>query len=261
LDENINSFDAMFLFIGYPYVLSEEEGNRLIDYLNLNKPIYLYTNLLWQDIDTVAFWNHIGIVWYAETLSEVHVDSVVGVDTSFTKGIIIDTSFISPGAPYIEGYVRPILDGMEYGQFGLHSTFIPENDSLKVIIDLYNLINHSKFLLRVLQLFGLDDPDKITDGNIDRPNVFYLQQNYPNPLNPRTTIRYEIPGQALNDNILVVLKVYDILGNEIATLVNEEKPAGSYEVEFNGTGLTSGTYFYKLQAGSFAETKKMVLLR
>jgi len=141
LDENINNFDALFLFIGYPYVLSEEEGNRLIEYLNQNKPIYLYTNLYWQDIDSVAFWNHIGILWYAETLAEVQVDSVFGVDTAFTKGIVIDTSFISPGAPHIEGYVSPILDGMEYGFAGLHSTFIPENDSLKVIIDLYRFIH------------------------------------------------------------------------------------------------------------------------
>ena len=57
------------------------------------------------------------------------------------------------------------------------------------------------------------------------------------------------------------LKVYDVLGNEVATSVNEEKPAGTYEVEFNGTGLTSGIYFYQLKAGSFVETKKMILLR
>jgi hypothetical protein len=76
-------------------------------------------------------------------------------------------------------------------------------------------------------------------------------------------IRYEIPGQT--DNILVVIKVYDVLGIEIATLVNEEKPAGSYEVEFSATGgatrLPSGVYFYRLTAGKFADTKKLILLK
>jgi hypothetical protein len=74
-------------------------------------------------------------------------------------------------------------------------------------------------------------------------------------------IRYEIPGKARNDNMLVVLKVYDVLGKEVATLVNEEKPAGSYEVEFDGAGLPSGIYFYQLKADSYIETKKMVLLK
>jgi hypothetical protein len=88
------------------------------------------------------------------------------------------------------------------------------------------------------------------------PKDFELSQNYPNPFNPNTTINYKLPisGQ-------ITLKVYNILGDEVATLVNEEKPAGSYEVNFNSEKLASGTYFYKLQAGSFIETKKMILLK
>ena len=98
-------------------------------------------------------------------------------------------------------------------------------------------------------------------GNL--PSKYFLSQNYPNPFNPTTIIRYEIPEQSIT-----MLKVYDVLGNEITTLVNEEKPAGSYEVEFDGVNLTSGIYFYQLRvypagsgAGSFVESKKMVLLR
>jgi agmatine deiminase len=96
-----------------------------------------------------------------------------------------------------------------------------------------------------------------------QPVEFYLSQNYPNPFNPTTKIKYQIPA-SLNPSkggTLITLKVYDILGNEVATLVNEEKPAGSYEIEFNATGLSSGVYFYKLRAGNFIQTKKMVLLR
>jgi hypothetical protein len=87
------------------------------------------------------------------------------------------------------------------------------------------------------------------------PSSFSLSQNYPNPFNPSTMIKYSIPTSEF-----VTLKVFDVLGNEVATLVNEEKPAGGYEVEFNGK-YSSGVYFYKLQIGSFVETKKMVLMR
>ncbi|MGB5289160.1 MAG: T9SS type A sorting domain-containing protein [Ignavibacteriaceae bacterium] len=93
------------------------------------------------------------------------------------------------------------------------------------------------------------------------PWLFNVSQNYPNPFNPSTTIRYEIQERGF-----VTLKVYDILGNEIVTLVNEEKPAGSYEIDFNiysneGQNLVSGVYFYQLKAGRFIQTKKMILLR
>lgn len=89
-----------------------------------------------------------------------------------------------------------------------------------------------------------------------KPEAFALYQNYPNPFNPSTMIRYSIPTLEF-----VALKVYDVLGNEVATLVNEEKSAGSYEVEFDASHLSSGIFFYELITGSFIETKKMLLLK
>jgi Kelch motif/Secretion system C-terminal sorting domain len=111
---------------------------------------------------------------------------------------------------------------------------------------------------------------RVTSVNEGRTFVadYSLSQNYPNPFNPRTTIKYQIPSAGN-----VTLKVYDILGNEIATLVNEEKPAGSYEVEFSATGggreLASGIYIYRLTVGSpsassgrgFTASKKLILLK
>ena len=88
------------------------------------------------------------------------------------------------------------------------------------------------------------------------PTEFMLFQNYPNPFNPSTTINYSIPKLSF-----VTLKVYDVLGNEITTLIDEEKPAGTYKVKFDGTNLPSGVYFYRFQAGNFVETMKMVLLK
>jgi hypothetical protein len=96
--------------------------------------------------------------------------------------------------------------------------------------------------------------DERTQENI--PDEFKLFQNFPNPFNPSTTISFSIPSSAFTS-----LKVYDIIGNEVAILVNEEKSAGDYSVNFNALLLSSGTYFYRLTAGSFTEIKKMILLR
>ncbi len=93
------------------------------------------------------------------------------------------------------------------------------------------------------------------------PGEFKLFQNYPNPFNPVTKIKFTIPETVGTKLDLSVLKVYDILGNEVATLVNEYKPAGNYEVEFNAGNLPSGVYIYKLTAGSFVSSKKMMVIK
>ncbi|OQY75456.1 MAG: hypothetical protein B6D44_01255 [Ignavibacteriales bacterium UTCHB2] len=85
---------------------------------------------------------------------------------------------------------------------------------------------------------------------------YSLEQNYPNPFNPNTTIKFQIPKDGF-----VTLKVYDILGNELATLINEEKTIGNYEVNFDASKLASGVYIYKIQAGEFVSSKKMLLLK
>jgi len=93
------------------------------------------------------------------------------------------------------------------------------------------------------------------------PEGFLLFQNYPNPFNPNTTIKFTIPAVETGHAPSVQLIVYDVLGNEIATLVNEEKPAGVYEIEWNADGLPSGVYFYQLKTDGFVETRKMILMK
>lgn len=95
-----------------------------------------------------------------------------------------------------------------------------------------------------------------TENEEEKIYTFGLEQNYPNPFNPRTSIQY-----AVSNRQLVTLKVYDMLGNEISTLVNEEKSAGTYKVEFDAKGLPSGIYFYKLQAGGYNQTRKMIQMK
>ena len=102
--------------------------------------------------------------------------------------------------------------------------------------------------------------DTITITGIDyteiKPEEFFLFQNYPNPFNPSTSIQY-----AIGSRQLVTLKVYDVLGNEITTLVSEEKPEGTYEVTWNANNLPSGVYFYQLKTGEFTQTKKMLMIK
>ncbi|NOX65593.1 MAG: T9SS type A sorting domain-containing protein [Chlorobi bacterium] len=124
-------------------------------------------------------------------------------------------------------------------------------------------------------IVGTDNEGGVTSVNelgLHAPSDFTLFQNYPNPFNPSTKIQYTIAkspllggdgrlARPLGGGGLVTLKAYDILGREVATLVNENKKPGYYEVQFNTSGLTSGIYFYTLRAEGFIQTKKMILLR
>jgi hypothetical protein len=113
----------------------------------------------------------------------------------------------------------------------------------------------------------INNPTSVKDETNQHLSDYYLSNNYPNPFNPSTKFKFTIPPQ---QNLLlggdyrggfITLTVYDVLGNEIATLVNEEKPAGTYEVEFNASIFPSGVYFYQLRSADFIETKKMILLK
>lgn len=111
-------------------------------------------------------------------------------------------------------------------------------------------IDPNNFILKSINVtVDVDDKEQL-------PSEFSLKQNYPNPFNPTTIISYKLPAAGK-----VSLKVYDVLGREVTTLVNEYNPAGSYEVEFDASSLSSGTYFYRLTAGNFIQTKKMILVR
>ena len=100
--------------------------------------------------------------------------------------------------------------------------------------------------------------EQITD---DLPKIYNLFQNYPNPFNPSTIIKYSIPNVETRHASSVQLKVYNVLGQEVITLVNEQQKPGHYEVIFDATNLPSGTYFYRITAGNFIATKKLLLLK
>jgi len=98
--------------------------------------------------------------------------------------------------------------------------------------------------------------DVVKDEEETIPTVFKLEQNYPNPFNPSTIIKFAVPEIS---NVLI--KIYDLLGGEVITLVNEEMEAGWYKREFNGSGYSSGIYIYRMQAGNYISTRKMILIK
>jgi hypothetical protein len=113
-----------------------------------------------------------------------------------------------------------------------------------------------QYRLKQIDFDGTFEYSNVVEVEIAEPLQFSLEQNYPNPFNPVTSIQYEISSRQF-----VTLKVYEVLGKEVATLVNEEKPAGSYNNEFKGSNLASGIYYYQLRASEIVETKKMILLK
>ena len=98
--------------------------------------------------------------------------------------------------------------------------------------------------------------DAEESGDKTLPKEFNLYQNYPNPFNPTTTITFDLPKQSH-----VILKVYNILGQEVSTLINETKKSGSYKINFNASALSSGVYLYRIQTDDFTRSKKMILLK
>ena len=113
-----------------------------------------------------------------------------------------------------------------------------------------------QYRLKQIDFDGTVSYSSIIEGEVAAPDKFDLSQNYPNPFNPLTVINYQLPV-----NSFVTLKIYDVLGNEIKTVVNENQEAGTYKINFDGSSLTSGMYIYKLTANGFTSTKKMMLLK
>lgn len=134
----------------------------------------------------------------------------------------------------------------------IQPTGVSEYDALKSYVILLGNVKHSTEG-RITEYEG---KDVINMNENNAPEKFELYQNYPNPFNPSTIIKYEIPV-----NSAVTVKIYDSIGQEVASLINEEQQAGSYSIKWNAARLSSGIYFYRLTAGQFSETKSMVLVK
>jgi len=186
-------------------------------------------------------------------------------DTVFMKKNNDNLVLKSTGSSKIYTLKLNYIDSLGNKSFYNPSVFLPQNSThiispvwdsiktkpVKIYVDLGNngTIDDTVFISDTVLT-------KINNTNIEIPANYKLYQNYPNPFNPSTVIKYDIKFDGL-----VTLKVYNILGKEVASLVNELKQAGGYEAKFNGSNLGSGVYYYRLQAGDFSETKRMLLLK
>jgi hypothetical protein len=184
-----------------------------------------------------------------------------GLDQDTT--VRIGYAFSTDGYHYTKSADNPVLDFGNPGQWddagvGLPYVILDEEDSLKMWYG-----GSDGILFQTGYATCYINPVSVEDNEEFLPTEFLLYQNYPNPFNPSTKIQFVISEFGFTS-----LKVYDVLGNEVATLVKKELPAGEYRIEFNGEGLKSGVYFYQLKvypanggAGSYIETKKMLMLK
>jgi hypothetical protein len=110
--------------------------------------------------------------------------------------------------------------------------------------------------LKQVDFDGTMEYSNIIEVDVTQPKDYFISQNYPNPFNPSTTIKY-----AVIEDGLVSLKVFDVLGNEVSSLVDDYQPAGEYDIVFDAGSLSSGVYYYQFKAGNFTSTKKLVLMK
>lgn len=217
-----------------------------IDITGLNNPRLVF----WTKFDMESNWDY----------GQVQVSTNNG-----TTWIALEGQYTEPGVGSFQPNGEPVYDAAQTNwvkeEINL-TTYSSSQVKIRFRLRTDSGTTRDGWYLDDIGVFYYTIPTDVS--NITEPLYdFSLEQNYPNPFNPSTKIKYSIPSVALSgvEESLVTLKVFDVLGNEVTTLVNEEKPSGEYEVVFDAAGLSSGIYFYKLQVGSFTETKKLVLIR
>ena len=192
-------------------------------------------------------WNN----WVKINLTSLNIDATDGFVVSFgMNGLFTDSEtgdnrIMITKRPYVSTFHS--FEKLKHGRNGSFA------DNLwRAAFDVANGVIVT-YLIRAYVSYNITGVQKSIEL---MPGTYKLEQNYPNPFNPSTVISYQLPAAGN-----VTLKVYDILGREVAVLVNEEKPAGSYDVKFAGINIPSGVYFYTLTAGNFIQTKKLMLLK
>jgi len=174
--------------------------------------------------------------------------------------LIIAVAFGKSGNGVGFGVQRTATSAPSYTLFSIPISYVSPNtpDSIAILITIIPATGSfvhggSAFEIDDLSLTGATG---VANASEQTPRSYGLSQNFPNPFNPTTVINYSIPASGQT-----ALTVYDLLGREVRTLVDEHQNAGNYSVSFDGSKLTSGVYFYRLQAGSFSQTKKLMLLK
>ncbi len=236
--EMTQAYGPLFDSQGDEFVIYADKGNKELRFKATSTAGAARPGIPQADLVTGQWINVIGV--FDGVNASVYLNGV-------KKGTL-------PLAGTVKTGILPMLG--KSGTTGTVSYFSGSMDNIQIfnkalsqdeINDIYNSI-------RIPAIKNPTSVDELTDGTI--PNVYSLSQNYPNPFNPTTTIKYQIPKEGM-----VQLKVYDILGREVSTLVNEIQTPGNHKINFDGKYLSSGVYFYRLTSGSFVSTKKFILIK
>lgn len=223
--------------------------------------------------------------WYIDNVKISAYSTVIPVElTSFvaiTNGNNVELNWSTATETNNRGFEIQRRQKSEFGnQFSWEMIGFIEGNGTTTESNSYSFVDKNlspgkySYRLKQIDFDGTSNYSDEIEAEIFAPDKFALEQNYPNPFNPTTKIIYVIPNpvgknqtkglssqSTESENTLVTLKVYDVLGNEVATLVNEEKPAGIYEVDFSAADLPSGIFIYKLTAGDFAASRKMMVIK
>ena len=202
-------------------------------------------------------------VWIGTTGGLVKLNKTTGEKTFFNKSnsglpsnSVSSIAIDGLGNKWIGTYGLAKFDGTTWTVYTTSNSGLPDNTVNSIAIDSSGnkWIGLNRNGLSVFKEGGVVSVKEIPSKNI--PKEFILFQNYPNPFNPVTNINFSLPAKSF-----VSLKVFDLIGREVATFVSQEKSAGTYQVTFNASRLPSGIYFYRLIAGTFTQAKKMLVLK
>ncbi|MGB5530147.1 MAG: YCF48-related protein, partial [Ignavibacteriaceae bacterium] len=225
-----------------PFYLNNNEGRATgVDFTDLNTG-YVSASV-WDGTGAIAKTTDSGSNW----ISTMFTNPLWSIDFPISSASQVGYAVGS------EGTILKTYDAGGNWQQQQSGTILKLNKVHFLDLDFGFAVGENGLILKTTT--GGEPVTKVDESTLT-VNEFKLEQNYPNPFNPSTSLQY-----AISNRQFVSLKVYDVLGNEIATLVNEEKERGVYSVTFDASNLASGLYLYRIQAGSFTKTKKMILIK
>ena len=214
-------------------------------------------------------WRYDGNTW-----AEILLPTTIGA-TPFAQQLTVDGDGVIWGAFFAGGANKGVYfsdnNGTTWKYVGLDKVGInflsaveaPSSGSMGKTAASTSVVYAITFIDGIHGFTTSTIPTSVGDEKTQMATSYQLHQNYPNPFNPSTHLQFSIPVRPAGGSNLqfVKLKVFDVLGREVATLVNEQKGPGTYTVNWNAAGLSSGIYFYRLEAGVFVDVKKMILMK
>jgi hypothetical protein len=270
---------------GYTWIdVTTPSGGDITSFHDINGAIYAVNTGLYKSSDLGAPWilafseggqttfniTHIGSTVFASSKNGVYMSTNAG-NNWIIKNNNLPTDFLSADITSINGNLYVCYRGLGvYKSSNSGDNWTLLNDNLSNT-DAYCITANNDYVYtgtfvnlsscHESGVFRISDLTAIRSFNNEIPKSYILFQNYPNPFNPTTKIKFEIPSNVKSETSNVKITIYDILGREVATLVNEDLKTGSYEVKWNASNFSSGIYNYKLVAGDFISVKKMVLIK